>query len=117
MENVIIIGILVICIGGAVVSIIKKSKSGGGCCGGNSSVRERKELAEPKIGEKSLVIEGMHCENCRNLIERVVNKQEGVVCKVNLKKKTAVVSYSREIQDEELKKIIEDLGYEVKEIR
>lgn len=114
MGNVIIIAILVIAVGIGIWNSIKHFKGEGGCCGGGGgSVRESKELDAPKIGEKILRIEGMHCDNCRNRVERAVNKIDGAVCRVNLKKKTATVSYCREIDEELLKNTITKLGYEV----
>ncbi|MGN1180777.1 MAG: heavy-metal-associated domain-containing protein [Suilimivivens sp.] len=114
MGNVIIIGILVIVVIFAVAGSAKHFKGEGGCCGGGGgTVREYKELTAPKIGEKTLQIEGMHCENCRNRIEHAINKIDGVVCKVSLKKKTATVSYSRQIDEELLKNTVTKLGYEV----
>lgn len=114
--NIIIIGILVIVAAFALSSTIKHFKGQGGCCGGGGSVKEYKELDAPKIGEKCILIEGMHCENCQNRVEHAINKIEGAVCKVNLKKKKATVSYSREIQEEELRNVVTGLGYEVKAI-
>lgn len=116
MGNIIIIGILVIAATYALPSTMKHFKGQGGCCGGGGSVKEYKKLDAPKIGEKCIFIEGMHCENCQNRVEHAINKMEGVVCKVNLKKKSATVSYSREIREEELRNVITGLGYEVKAI-
>ncbi|MBD5394417.1 MAG: heavy-metal-associated domain-containing protein [Lachnospiraceae bacterium] len=113
MGNVIIILILVILVVIAAVNSMKHFKGEGGCCGGGGSVRESKKLDAPKIGEKTMKIEGMHCESCRNRVERAVNKIDGAVCKVNLKKKTAKISYSSEIDEEMLKETITKLGYEV----
>lgn len=91
---------------------------GGGCCGsGSTTVRSKKQLTEPKLGQKRLTVEEMHCENCGVRIENALNKLEGVVCKVNLKKKTAVVSFSTEISDSVLRETVEKLGYRVTEIR
>ena len=96
----------------------KKHFSGGGCCGsGGNTIRSHKKLTEPKIGEKVLTVEGMHCENCQARVENAIDRLEGAVCKVNLKKKTAVVSYSSEISDDVLKETVEKLGYKVTDIR
>ena len=117
MENAIIIGILVVVI---VVALLRMKKHfrGGGCCGsGSTTVRSKKKLTEPKIGEKVLVVEGMHCENCQNRVEHGLNRLDGVVCRVNLKKKTATVSYSTEVSEELLRETVEKLGYQVTEIR
>lgn len=118
MENVMIIGILAVLILAGIIHARKHFKGEGGCCGGGSStIRERKELDAPKVGEKTIVIEGMHCENCRNQIERRINKLDGVACEVHLKKKIAVVSYSKEVSNEQLQEMIEGLDFKVIEIR
>ena len=89
-------------------------KGEGGCCGGGETVLpDHKELAGPKIGEKTVHIEGMHCENCKNRVERAINRIDGAVGRVNLKKKTAVVSFERAVSDEEIRKAVEDLDYQV----
>lgn len=116
MSTAIICVILVLIIVLAVFNSVKHFKGEGGCCGGGGSVKETKTLDAPKLGEKKILIEGMHCENCKNRVEHVVNQLDGAVCKVNLRKKTATVSYSREIAEEELKRVIEKAGYEVKSI-
>lgn len=116
MEDYIIIAILLVVIVAAVLRAKKHFK--GGCCGSGSTViRSRKTLTEPKIGEKTVTIAGMHCENCGIRVENALNRLEGVVCKVNLKKGTANVSYSAEAADAELKRAVEELGYKVTAIR
>lgn len=117
MQNYIIIGVLLVLV---VLALARSAKhfKGGGCCGsGSTSVRSRKKLTAPKLGEKVLTVEGMHCENCRNRVEHAVNALDGVVCKVDLKKKTATVSYSAEVSSEALKQTIEKMGYTVTDIR
>lgn len=117
MENYIIIGILLVIV---VIALLRAKKhfKGGGCCGsGSTTLRDKKVLTEPVIGEKTMVIEGMHCENCEIRVENALNRLDGVLCKVNLKKKIAVVSYSKEVSDEVLKETVEKRGYTVTEIR
>lgn len=117
MENSIIVLILLIII---VIAVLRTKKhfKGGGCCGsGSNTIRSKKTLTDPKIGEKCMVIEGMHCENCEIRVENALNRLDGVVCKVNLKKKTATVSYSTEVSDVLLKETVEKMGYKVTQIR
>lgn len=117
MDNVIIIVVLLVILVLALLRM-KKHFKGGGCCGsGSNTIRSTKKLTEPKIGEKVLTVEGMHCENCQARVENAVNRLEGVVCRVNLKKKTATISYSAEVSDEALKIAIEKLGYKVPRIQ
>lgn len=113
MGNAIIIGILIIIVWRALVSATKHFKGQGGCCGGSDTVKETKKLQAPKIGVKVIHIEGMHCDNCKNRVEHAVNQLDGAVCKVNLKRKEAEVSYSKLQDDSELRDMIEKLGYKV----
>ncbi|MDD7470212.1 MAG: cation transporter [Oscillospiraceae bacterium] len=59
---------------------------------------------------------GMHCENCQNRVQRKLNSIDGASARVNLKKKLAVVEMSREISDEELTEAVKNAGYEVEKI-
>ena len=116
MQDYIIVVILLIVITFAILRG-KKHFKGGGCCGsGSTTIRDKKTLTEPKIGEKVLIVDGMHCENCEIRVENALNRLNGVVCKVNLKKKPATVSYSTEVSDVLLKETVEKLGYEVTQI-
>ena len=59
----------------------------------------------------------MTCKHCKNRVESDLNALDGVAAKVSLRKRTAVVSMEKEISDAQMKKIIENAGYEVVEIR
>lgn len=117
MENYIIISILLVIIVFAIMKTRKHFRSGGCCGSGSKIIRSGKTLSEPKIGEMVLVIDGMHCENCEIRVENALNRLDGVACKVNLKKKTATVSYSSEISIGLLKETVEKMGYKVIEVR
>lgn len=111
--------VIIILIAVAALALLRARKhfKGGGCCGsGSKTIRTHKKLDAPAIGEKRLTIEGMHCENCQARIENAINRLEGVACQVNLRRKIATVSYSREISDEELGQLVEKLGYKVTNI-
>lgn len=117
MENYIILGLLTVILTLALLRARKHFK-GGGCCGsGGNTIRDKKTLVAPKIGEKVLTIEGMHCENCEIRVENALNRLDSVACKASWKKKTASVSYSEEVSDELLKGTVERLGYQVTQIR
>lgn len=114
MGNIIIIAILLVVVAFALKNTVKHFKGEGGCCGGGGCTAvETKVLAGPKLGEKIIKMEGMHCDNCKNSIERQINKIEGASAKVNLRKKIAVVSYDRELDEEELRRTIEALDFKV----
>lgn len=113
MENIIIVSIIVILTAAALLRA-QKHFSGGGCCGGGSNtIRAHKKLTEPIIEKKTITVEGMHCKNCEIRVENAVNRIDGVVCRVNLRKKTAIVSYSKEVPDSVLKEAVERLGYKI----
>ena len=102
-----------------ILAVIRAAKhfKGGGCCGsGGSTIRDKKTLIEPKIGEKVLTVEGMHCVNCEIRVENALNRLENVACKVSWKKKTAIVSYSKDVSNDLLKETVERLGYQVTHI-
>lgn len=55
--------------------------------GGSAPVKaKRKVLKKPKIGEKVIQIEGMHCDHCKQSVTSELNKIDGVAAKVKLKK-------------------------------
>ena len=113
--STIIILVIVIAIAAlALKGSIGHFKGEGGCCDtGGGTLPDNKELQGAKIGEKTVHIEGMHCENCKNRVERAINRIDGAVAKVDLKKKTAVVSFDRDVSDEEIRKAVEELDYKV----
>lgn len=90
----------------------------GGCCGGgDTAIREKKVLSQPKLGEKRMTIEGMHCRNCEIRVENALNRIDCVSAKVKWRRKEAIVSYSREVDDEILRRAVANLGYKVISIR
>ncbi len=118
MGNIIIIAALAVIIFFAVRGTIKHTKGEGGCCGGSGAgITETKELSGKVTAVKIIEIEGMHCENCKNSVERSINKIEGAVGKVNLKKNICEVSMDREISDETLRIAVERLDFKVMSIK
>ena len=67
--------------------------------------------------QKSISIEGMSCGHCSARVEKALNALEGVTAKVDLAAKKATVSFTNETTEEQLKKAVEDAGYEVVEIK
>ena len=113
-STLIVLLIVIVIVAFALKSSIGHFKGEGGCCGGGETILpDHKELSGPKIGEKTVHIEGMHCENCKNRVERAINRIDGAVARVNLKKKIALVSFDRDVSDEEIRKAVENLDYKV----
>lgn len=102
MGTAIIIGILAIIVVIAVISSVKHMKGEGGCCGGGGDTvaEEKKTLDNPVIAVKTVDIEGMHCENCKNSIERSVNKIDDADIRIAIErldfKVTGITTNSRE---------------------
>ncbi|MGN0325233.1 MAG: heavy-metal-associated domain-containing protein [Lachnospiraceae bacterium] len=117
MENIIIIGILSILVIIGVRSGVKHFKGEGGCCGGGSDVKVKRKKLKQVVKQRTVVIEGMTCRHCKDRVESRLNSLAGVSAKVNLKRKTAVVSMEEDFEDEVIRKAIENAGYEVIEIR
>ncbi len=115
-DNIIIIGILVVILFFAGRSCVKRLKGETSCCGGSSEKVKRKKLKNV-IATKTVIVEGMMCDSCKNRVVRCINDIDGAAARVNLGKKEAVISLAKEISDEELKAAIEGVGYEVVEIR
>ena len=65
----------------------------------------------------TLTIEGMSCGHCSMRVEKALNALEGVPAKVDLSNKMATVNVTSKTNDEQLRKAVEDAGYEVKEIK
>lgn len=116
MADVIIIVILVILIILGISSTIKHFKGEGGCCGGGSSVKVKRKKLKQVVKQRIVIIEGMTCEHCKVRVESRLNALDGVSARVNLKRKTAVVSMDKDIGDDVIKNTIENAGYEVVEI-
>ena len=62
--------------------------------------------------KKVMKIEGMSCDHCRKRVEEALNKLEGVQAKVDLEAGQALVE-GENLDDEALKKAVEEAGYEV----
>ncbi len=112
MGTTVILIIVIIIAVFAVRSSFKHMKGEGGCCGGGSDDKPKKKILDgTKIGEKIIHIEGMHCDHCKNSVEKSINQIDGAVAKVNLKKNIAVVSVDREIDGEDLEFAVRRAGF------
>ena len=116
MENTIIVLIIAVLVLIGVVSTVKHFQGKSSCCGGGSAYISKKKL-DHVIGKKTVIVEGMTCENCVARATRAINDLDGLAAKVNLRKKEVVVSMAREAGDEEIRAAIEKAGYHVVEIR
>jgi len=110
MQNFIIVAVIIVIIAVGLSPTLKHLKGQGGCCGGNS-YKPRKKKLKKVIYRKKFIIDGMHCEHCKNRVEEVVNDIKGAAGKVNLKNGELTVSYAEQIDDELIKSRVEKAGY------
>lgn len=116
VTDIIVVLILIVLIAIGLKSTIKHMKGQGSCCGGSEVVKEPdKELDNPILGQYTIKIEGMTCENCVNRIKRALNRMDGISAKVYLKKKCAIVSYNKTIDMNDIIQTINNLGYSAKQ--
>lgn len=112
MQDLIILGILVLVIIIGTVYTVNHFKGKSGCCGGGNTYISKKKLKKV-IATKTFIVEGMTCENCVARVLRYVNDIDGVVGKINLRKKELRVSMEREVPDDEIKAAVTKAGYQV----
>ena len=113
MGNLIIGAILIVIVALGISSSVKHFKGEGGCCGGSSTIKVKKRKIKNVVCKKTVGIEGMHCDNCKNRVEEALNDLPGVRADVKLKKKTALITAEREVPENEIKSAVEKLGYKV----
>ena len=112
MDNLIIAIIAVLGLIG-VRSMVKRFKHESACCGGGGTYVSKKRLKKV-IAKKNFIVEGMTCKNCKARVERTINDMDGLLAKVNLKKKEVLVQMEKEVPEEEIIAAIEKAGYTVK---
>lgn len=83
----------------------------------SSKSKEIKTKNKVIMKQRTISIEGMSCGHCSARVEKALNALEGVTAKVDLAAKKATVSFTNETTDDQLKKAVEDAGYEVVEIK
>ncbi len=65
-----------------------------------------------------VTIEGMSCNHCKNKVEVALQTIENVnKVKADLKSKQAIISSKTEVDKDNIKNIVEELGYKVIDIK
>ena len=73
-----------------------------------------KNKEESKMNKKVISIEGMSCNHCKMSVEKALNSIEGVTkVEVSLENKNAVIESSKEIDNNKIKQVIEEIGFTV----
>ena len=112
MNDLIILGILIVILAIGMIYTINHFKGKSGCCGGGNTYISKKKLKKV-IVKKAFTVEGMTCENCVARVLRYVNDIDGVVGKVNLRKRELLISMDRDVSDEEIIAAVTKAGYQV----
>lgn len=70
---------------------------------------------ENNMNIKTIYIEGMSCNHCKMSVEKALRSIEGVTkVEVSLENKNATIESNKEINDNEIKSVIEEIGFIVK---
>lgn len=76
-------------------------------------IKEEQEVMRVLL-RKTITIEGMHCNHCKMAVEKVLKKLEGIqFAEVDLEKKIAIVEYEGNLENEMIKEVITEEGFEV----
>lgn len=71
-----------------------------------------------KMNQEKIFINGMQCNHCKMTVEKVLTTIPNVKkVVVNLEEKSAIVEYVDKIDNEKIKELINDAGFEVVEIK
>lgn len=64
--------------------------------------------------KKKLIIEGMSCGHCAAHVEEALKEVDGIISVlVKLKEKNALIELTHDIDDEKLREVIGEAGYEL----
>lgn len=67
--------------------------------------------------EKRVKIEGMKCEGCANRVKNAISDLKGVKkIDINLSNKEAIITYKKELSNDDINRKISTLGFSVVEI-
>lgn len=79
--------------------------------------KERNQEEKKEENEvKTVKIEGMMCMHCVGHVEEALNKISGVEAKVSLEDKCAYITCKEDVGDQDIKRAVEEAGYQVTEI-
>ena len=112
MGNYLIAIVLLALVAVSVSSTIKHFQGKSSCCGGGDYKIKRKKL-EKILYQKTYIVEGIHCENCKKRIEETVNDISDVSGTVDFKKRELTVTFAKDVDDEIIKTKISKAGYKI----
>lgn len=116
MENYIIVAVIVAMVIIGARACVSHFKGEGGCCGG-SELKIKPRRLKNVVRTITVSVDGMSCEHCKTRVENALNEMAGISARVNLKKKEAYVSMDRQVDNDIIKRTIENTGYKVTSIK
>ena len=70
------------------------------------------------MSKRTIFIEGMQCNHCKMKVEKALKLIDGIEkVEVKLEYNKAIIEESKNVEDNKIKKIIEEEGYKVREIK
>lgn len=76
------------------------------------------KIVKEENNMKTISIEGMQCNHCKMSVEKALNSIEGITSvEVSLENKNAIIECSKEIENDKIKSVIEEEGFEVTDIK
>lgn len=112
MENIVILLVITVLALVGISATVKHFQGKSSCCGGGGAYIPKKKL-DHVVGRRTVLVEGMTCENCAARVTRAINDRDGLAARVQLRKKQVIVSMARQASDRELQETIEQAGYRV----
>ena len=107
MANVIVVAVVIVLLGFALKGTLKHLKGESPCFGYGS---------DAVIAVHTRNFHGLFADD-RTIQLFILNKIDGASAKVNLKKKEAVVSYEKVVEDAAIREAVEKAGYTVQSIQ
>ncbi len=99
----------------AVFSCVRHFRGQGGCCGGSDSAGrpKAKAFSGKPVSHVTMRVSAMHCKNCRNRVEQVLDNFSGVSARVDLKTGSADLLCYEKPDEQQLRSAVEQAGYTV----
>lgn len=78
-------------------------------------INKKLEMEKENKMKKIIKIEGMQCNHCKMTVEKALSSLDGVTkVEVSLENKRATIEMTKEVDDNKIKEVIEEAGFEVK---
>lgn len=111
MINIIIILVVLVIGFFAVKGCISHFNHEGGCCGGGNNTCKKVKKPFMSSNSAEFTVSGMKCKNCAKKIESEIAQKFSLWAKINYKSGKGIIKSNATINIEEIKNLVESLGY------